>query len=91
MARRRARVWTWLLTFGAGLVAMMVGARLAAPTLAKRYVAEAASMTRGAWRYENAEHAFGAVLPASISGPHNACVERYSATADAQSWTEHYG
>jgi len=47
--------------------------------------------TQGHVFYENAEHAFGAVLPASISGPLNACVERYSATADAQSWTEHYG
>ena len=47
--------------------------------------------TQGHVFYENTDHVFGAGLPASISGPLNACVERYTATADAQAWTEHYG
>jgi pimeloyl-ACP methyl ester carboxylesterase len=47
--------------------------------------------TQGHVFYENDDIVFGGSLPASISGPLNGCVARYSATADARAWTDHYG
>jgi pimeloyl-ACP methyl ester carboxylesterase len=41
--------------------------------------------------FDNAEHQYTGPLPPAVTGPLNAGVARYEATADARTWMEHYG
>jgi hypothetical protein len=65
VARRWMRLWIGVLGIGLALVGIGIGARRFAAASAKRLIAEAAGATAGAWRYENAEHAFSFALPSS--------------------------
>ncbi len=47
--------------------------------------------THGHMFFDNANHTYTGPLPASILDPLNACVARYSPSADARAWMEHYG
>ena len=41
--------------------------------------------------FDNADHQYTGPLPPAVTGPLNAGVARFSSTADARSWMEHYG
>ena len=47
--------------------------------------------THGHAFYDNADHTYAGPLPASITGPINAGVARFTETADAGAWLDHYG
>lgn len=59
------RLWIGALGIGLALAGIGIGAWRFAAARAKRSIAEAAGATAGAWRYENAEHAFSFALPSS--------------------------
>jgi len=47
--------------------------------------------THGHGFFDNAEHVYTGPVPAAVTGPINAAVARYSSTADARAWMDHYG
>lgn len=53
--------------------------------------ADLVDRTHGHGFFDNATHQYTGPLPPAITDPINAGVARFSSTADARAWTEHYG